>query len=157
MKHSKQLSLWSFGACAMTLAAQVASAATVPVEYTVDAKDLKKNAPAGTMITIELHGNAACTSLIATQTVDIESLPVIDAVKSAKISGGAKRANFARLHSSFANVNPLADTDLFVKITAATGITPVGGACQLQEPLGVPATGVVGPTGATGPTGPSGE
>jgi hypothetical protein len=156
MKYSKQLSLWSFAACATTLAAQVASAATVPVEYTVDAKDLKKNAPAGTMVTIELHANAACTSLIATQTVDIDSLQV-DAVKPFKVAGGTKRTNFARLHSTFAGVNPLADTDLFVKVTAATGITPVGGACQVQEPLGVPVTGVVGPTGATGPTGPSGE
>jgi hypothetical protein len=139
---------------AAALLPQVASAATIPVEYTVDAKDLKKNAPAGTMITIELHTDAACDATIATQVIDIDSLAIVEAVKSAKIAGGAKRTKLVRLHYVFTNVVQATDTDLFVRVTAASGITPVGGSCQAQEPLGL--GGVVGPTGPTGPTGAAG-
>ena len=151
MKKLQRVSFWLIAGCVLALVPRISSAATIPVDYTVDSKDLKKNAPAGTMVTIELHQTADCSAAIATQTVDIASIQIIEAIKPAKIAGGTKRPKFARLNFVFTGVNPLPG-DLFVKVTAPSGITPVGGTCQAQEPYGP----VLGPTGATGPTGPTG-
>jgi len=154
MTRIHQLGVGFLAACAVSLVPQVSSAVTIPVEYIVDAKDLKKNAPAGTILTIELHQDAACSGAIATEAVNVEALALIESIKTAVIKNASKAPKQSRLHYVFTGISPTVGGDLFVKITATTGITPVGGVCQVQEPIAP--TGVIGPTGPTGSTGPTG-
>ena len=133
----KKLNFAALAAACMVMAvANAGFASTIPGSYTVDAKDLKGNAPAGTMITFELHEDAACSAAIASDTVDIDDVVVVESLKTAKVKGGAKRAQTARLNHVFTGVSPSAGADLFVRVSASAGITAVDGACQAQEPFG---------------------
>jgi hypothetical protein len=112
--------------------------------------NLRRNAPAGTMLTAELHDNASCTSLIATQTVAVETIVIRERIFPSKVKSATSQPPKAvRLYFTF-SATPTPGADLFLKVTG-TGVTPVGGTCQLQT-----AVGPAGPAGAAGVTGPPG-
>jgi len=121
-----------------------ARAADVPVIYTVDGTALKA-AVAGTSLTFRLYTDAACTTLVHTQAVNVENVTVISKLKPVKPSGAtAKPPKTDDLRTTLTSVTPA--SPLYLKVTG-TGITPVGGACQVQAAGGLgaagPATGLV--------------
>jgi hypothetical protein len=136
-------------------------AVNIPVAYDVQDKPLKKNAPAGTMVTFELHGASDCSdSAIASQSFAIEAI-VIEELKRLvpkKTAHSSKPPATDTLHAVLTGINPPANS--FVKVTSATSgaIVPVGDTCQAQaEVAGLTgATGPQGPTGPQGATGPQG-
>ncbi len=139
------------GVLLAVLAAPV-RAADVPVTYTVDGTALKA-AVSGTPLTFTLYTDAACTTLVHTQAVNIEDVTVISKLKRVKPTGAAtKPPKTDDLRTTLTSVTPAGP--LYLKV-AGTGITPVGGACQVQAAGGVgavgPATGFVlkDSTGAT--------
>lgn len=116
-----------------------ASTVDVPVNYLVDAKDLKSLAPAGTNITFQLFSDAACTSSVFMTTVDIDTVSFgIEKLKLASVKGSAKPPKPVRINAVLTGVPP--SSRLYLKVTG-TGITPVNGACQVQI------SGDTGPSG----------
>lgn len=116
------------------LSATSASAAVIPTTYMVQLKELRQNAPAGTMVTFELHEDATCSSLIASDTLDIDDVPIKQKVKTQKPRQGSKALSLVELHHVF-SVTPTAGADLFVRVTGSGMVAPaVLGDCQPQEP-----------------------
>lgn len=111
------------------LVPMTALAADVPVSYTLDEKALKTGAPSGTMLSFELHADAACSSAVHTQAVQIDDVALIERLKRLKPRGGAKPPRTDRI----VHVLTFAPdaSRYFLKLTGP-GVTPVGGACQLQ-------------------------
>jgi hypothetical protein len=106
-----------------------ARAADVSVSYTVDEK-LLKLAITGTPLTFKLYTDSGCTTLSDSVTVAIDNVDVIERLKRFKPKGGLiKPPKTARLVEGLSGVT--APPTLFLTVTG-TGITPVGGACQLQ-------------------------
>ncbi len=69
----------------------VAWAANLPVTYTVNETVLRKQAPAGTLLTFELHADGACSSAIHSETVAVEDPAlVIERVKVLRVRGGTR-------------------------------------------------------------------
>lgn len=117
---------------AIILKAGMALAGTVdvPVYYDVDAKALKDGAPAGTMLTLELHALSDCSgSPVHSESLAIEALK-IEAPKGITPKGAAKGAKTNRLAALLTGVT--LPENSFLKVTGG-GITPVGGACQAQS------------------------
>jgi hypothetical protein len=113
-------------------------AADVPVTYTVDGTALKA-AVSGTPLTFTLYTDAACTTLVHTQAVNVEDVTVISKLKRVKPGGApTKPPKTDDLRTTLTSVTPAAP--LYLKVTG-TGITPVGGACQAQAAGGLGATG----------------
>lgn len=110
------------------LAPLAASAADLPVRYTVDEKQLK-NAISGTNLTFELYSDAACTTMVDSAVVTIDNVGVRERVKQFKPKSGAAQAKIVELHQTMLGVT--ASGNLFLKVTG-TGVVPVGGACQAQ-------------------------
>ena len=109
----------------------------MPVTYTVDDTALKA-AISGTPLTFRLYTDAACTALVHTQVVNSENVTVISKLKRFKPSGAAKPPKTDDLRTTLTSVTP--SSPLYLKVTG-TGVTTVGGACQVQAAGGVGATG----------------
>lgn len=102
--------------------------ADVQVTYLVEDKPLKA-AVSGTALTIELFSDPTCTTAVTSVPVMIDDVDLVERLKRFKPKGGAKAPATARLTEAVTGVAP--PTTLFASITG-TGITPIGGPCQLQ-------------------------
>jgi hypothetical protein len=114
----------------LLVAGSFAAAADLPVQYTVDDKVLK-GAVAGTNLTFQLYGDAACSgSVVHSQSVAVESVNVVSRLKRFRAPGSpTPPPKTAELSQTLTGVT--ASGNLFLKVTG-TGVTPVGGACQAQ-------------------------
>src|SRR5689334_20691142 len=89
----------------LALSAAPASAIELPVDYQVYAKNLKADAPAGTVLTFELHTDPTCNSAFYTAPIAIEAVEVaIEQVKLAKVSGGPTPPKSATIHTVLTGV-----------------------------------------------------
>jgi len=104
------------------------AAADVQISYLVEDKPLKA-AVTGTDLSVELWHDPACTVAAGSATVAIDDVDLVERLKRFTPKGGVKGPAAARITESLPGVSP--PTTLFATITG-TGITPVGGACQLQ-------------------------
>lgn len=121
----------SLAACVVSLlVATAADAADVRVTYLVDAKTLKASAPAGTALTFALHTNGACSAPVASQSVNVEDVTLLETVKAAGVKSGPKPPK-GMIEMRHVMTGVSAQPAFYLKVTGA-GITPVGGACQLQ-------------------------
>jgi hypothetical protein len=119
----------------------------LPVSYLVDQKALRAGAVAGTLLTVELHTEASCSTPVHTDVVAVDDIVLIESLKSLAVRNAPKPARLARIHHVVAGAPAV--TGLYVKLTGA-GIQPVPGACQPQTPV------VAGPQGAPGAPGVDG-
>ncbi len=104
-------------------------AATLQIDYVVDAKVLKKDAAAGTQLTFEIYGDAACNSLVASDTAAIESVALLEQPRLIRVKRGPTVPQAAKIHHQITSSE--APSQVYAKVTGA-GISPLGGACQLQ-------------------------
>jgi hypothetical protein len=116
-------------AVALTAAAS-ARAADIKVSYLVDSQLLRINAIAGTVLTFQLYGESSCATPIATQAVNIENTTLIETIKPVSVKGAPKPPSAAEIDFTMTGVTPQVQT--YAKVTG-TGITPIGGPCQLQN------------------------
>jgi hypothetical protein len=109
----------------------IASAADVPVSYTVDDKNLKNLALATTPITFELYTDAACSGPIAhTEIANLDNVDVIARLKRLKPKQApAPPPKTADLRHVLTGVT--AGGPFYLRVTG-TGVTPINGACQAQ-------------------------
>lgn len=108
----------------------VAGAADIQVSYRVDAKLLKKNTPAGTSLAFQLFTDSTCaTSAGSPQNANVEAVTLIEQPKLIKVKGGPTPPSVAEIRYTLTGVTP---KPAFYAIVTGTGITPVGGTCQLQ-------------------------
>jgi hypothetical protein len=116
---------------ALLLAATAARAANVPVRYTLSATALKESA-AGTVWTFELHGDAACSSLIDSAAVPIEDVALFTRQSLFTPRGTTRRPRAVELRHTLEGVS--ASGPLFVRVVGI-GVepVPVGAACQAQS------------------------
>jgi hypothetical protein len=112
----------------LMLASRVAGAADLPVSYTVAEKPLKA-AVAGTSLTFELYGDAACATLVQSTPVLAENVGILSKLKQMTPKNDVKLPNTVELRTTLAGVT--AGGNLYLKVVG-TGVTPVGGACQAQ-------------------------
>jgi hypothetical protein len=113
--------------------------ADVQVDYTVDEKALKTGAPAGTSLAFQLFSDPACTMPVGSPvSVNVENVTLIERLKRLTPKGGTKGPVTDRLNHVLAGVT--APSTAFLTVTGQ-GITPVGGACQLQTSAGSIASG----------------
>ena len=131
--------------CLLLVPAVPVWAVDVPVSYTVDDKALKA-AVSGTPLTFTLYSDSACTTSVHTQVVNSENVRVISKLKRFNPTGAAKPPKTDELATTLTGVVP-ASAPLYLQVTG-TGITPVGGACQVQ------ASGMPGGVGSA-PTPPA--
>ncbi len=130
----------SFLLAALLVAPALVRAADVPVVYTVDTTALKL-AISGTNLTFQLHTNATCTALAHTQVLTIDATNMQSVLKRSKPKNGVKPPKTTDLRATLTGVAPAAP--LYAQVTG-TGITPVGGACQVQA--STTSSGTVGGT-----------
>ncbi len=129
-------------------AASAAHAADVRVAYLVDAKALKAGAPAGTVLTFEVHASAACNAAVASAVVNVEDVTLLATVRAAGVTAGPKpRKQMIEMRHVLTGVAP--QTAFYLRVTGS-GIVPVGGACQLQH-ASLGATGVTVPPASCPP------
>jgi hypothetical protein len=122
----RQLWLVLFALCAFPL---TATAGDLPVSYTVDEKALKA-AVVGTDITFDLYTDSVCSGVPAhTQTVNVEDVNRVSRLKLGVPKGAAKPPKTAVLEETLAGVT--VEGNVYLKVTG-TGITAVGGDCQVQ-------------------------
>lgn len=150
------------GIAGALLVAQLASASVIPTSYFVSLRDLKRNAPAGTLVTFSLYNNSSCTGTpLAADAVDIDTVLLL----KERVTGFRPKKSAFRvvkavaLHHEF-TVTPNPSGDLFVKAESGAGVivtTDTGGPCQAQAPVSGGTIGATGPAGLTGPTGPAGS
>lgn len=89
-----------------------------------------RNAPAGTLLTFELHTDSTCTSAVHTETIVIENPNhLIEQVNLTQVQGGPPPPSVARLNFTLTNVTP--QPAFFLEVTG-TGISPIGQICQPQ-------------------------
>jgi hypothetical protein len=112
----------------LVLAPITARAADVPVTYTVDSTGLKL-AISGTNLTFQLYTDGGCTSLAHTQVLTVDNVSMLSVLKRSKPKNGVKPPKTTDIRATLTGVGPAAP--LYLKVTG-TGITPVGGACQVQ-------------------------
>lgn len=123
MRPSRLLLLASF-----VLAPFPARAADVPVTYTVDTTALKA-AISGTNLTFNLFTDAACTATAHTQVLTIDNTTLQSVLKRSKPKNGVKPPKTTDIRATLTGVGPAAP--LYLTVTG-TGVTAVGGACQVQ-------------------------
>ena len=109
-----------------------ASAADLPVTYTVQEKPFKA-AVAGTPLTFELYNDSVCTHLVASVAVPVEDITLISKLKLFTPKGGTKLPNTVELRTKLTTYeDPSSDySSLALKVIGAA-VVPVGGACQAQ-------------------------
>src|SRR5262245_46627589 len=128
-----------------------AAAEPIAVEYFALRKDFKQGTTGSDVLLFELFSDSACS----TPPIDSESLFANDALitvyidKQQRIQGGAPVPKAVRIQAVIDG--PTTTTAPYLRVSG-NGITPVGGACQLQASGPVAA---LGPQGDPGPTGPA--
>jgi len=107
-----------------------ASAADLKVSYLVDAPSLQKNTHAGTPLTFEVYVDPNCTTKIASQTVNVEAVSLIEQAKALRVRGAPKPPSVAEILLTMSGlpVVPVA----YARVSG-TGIIPVNSSCQLQS------------------------
>lgn len=142
-------------ACAVSvslaLAAARAHAVDLTVQYLAEQHALKSGAPAGTQLAFELYSDAACTTLVHTELVNVENVAAIERLRLFKASGATAAPRAVRLNHTLTGVAFSAQYYLSI---AGPGIVARGGTCQPQATS--IASGLPGPQGPAGPTGPPG-
>ena len=123
----------------LLLVPRFASGADLPARYTAEEKPLK-SALAGTMLTFQLYSDALCTTSVYSTAIAIENVDLISRIKPFNPKNAPKKKNTTELRATLTGVP--AGPSLYLKVTG-TGVTPVGGACQVQA------------SGLSGPSGPS--
>jgi hypothetical protein len=98
------------------------------VTYVVDQTALRA-ASAGTSLEFRVFADSDCSSVIHTATVSIESVDLIERVRTFKIRGAPLPPRVARLSHALEDA-PTSPT-YFVTVSG-TGIVPVGAGCQPQ-------------------------
>jgi microcystin-dependent protein len=119
------------------LLARGAAAAILPTSFVVGERAMKKALSAGDLVTAELFDDAACTSLVGSQTLPIEDVEVRERVKPYKVKGApTKPVNTVRLYFTF-DLSALPTGDLSLRVTSpvAGAVVGIPGDCQPQEPL----------------------
>jgi hypothetical protein len=124
------------------VAAAPVRAEDVPVQYLVDQKPLKE-AVAGTELSFALYADSACSALLFTTNLAVESL-VIERLSLVRPKGAPKAPKAARLATTLAGVDP--EGTMYLQVTG-TGITPIGGSCQAQVSVPQALTPRLLPTG----------
>jgi len=104
-------------------------AADLDVSYLVQLSPLKKTTIAGTPLTFSLYNDSACTTQVASQVVNVENVSLIEQLKVLAPKNSPKPTATARLTTKMTGVTPPAQA--YLKVTG-TGVTAVGGNCQLQ-------------------------
>jgi len=128
----------------LVLAASSAFAADVRVTYLVDGKALKAAAPAGTVLTFELHTTNACSAAVASDAVNVEDVTLLEQVKTAAVKSGPKPPkNVLEVRHILTGVTP---APVFYLRVTGTGVSAVGGACQLQYASFADTSAVIPPT-----------
>jgi hypothetical protein len=102
----------------------------IRVSYLADLKTLKSGAPAGTPLTFQLFTDSACTTAVSSEVVNVETLTLLQQVKAVAVSGGAKAPKPVELRHVISGVT--AQPLFYLKVTGS-GVSPIGGACQLQN------------------------
>jgi hypothetical protein len=115
-------------AAAAVLVAPLAHAADLPARYTVDEKQLKA-ALAGTNMTFSLYSDATCTALVSSTVIAIENVDLLGRIKPFNPKNAPKKKNTVEMRATLTGVP--ATPSLYLTVTG-TGVTPVGGACQVQ-------------------------
>lgn len=110
------------------LIADIAGAASLQVSYTVEDKALK-GAVSGTALTFALYADPACTVAVDAENVVVDDVDLIERVKRFTPKGGTKGPAAARMVEVLSGVTTAPTVYLAV---TGTGVTPIGGACQLQ-------------------------
>jgi hypothetical protein len=130
MKRSP-LSVHMPGVLALTLTVGVSASATadVPISYLADLDPIRR-AVAGTPITIELHGDAACSAAIHSEMVAVEDVMLIERVRTVKIRGAGPTPRVARLQHVIAGAP---SSPAYYARVVGGPIAPIGGACQAQS------------------------
>lgn len=123
----------------LLLVPRLAPGADLPARYTADEKQLKA-ALAGTMLTFQLYSDALCTASVYSTAIAIENVDLIGRIKPFNPKNAVKKKNTTELRATLTGVPP--GPSLYLKVTG-TGVTPIGGACQVQ------ASGLSGPSGAS--------
>lgn len=126
-----RLTTTALAALALLTSASLASGANFQVTYRVDAKALKSGTPAGTPLTFQLYSDGGCTTAAGgSQVVNVENVALIEQPKLIKMRGAAKPPSVAEIRYAMTGVTP--QQQLYATVSGA-GISPVGGACQLQS------------------------
>ena len=137
------------GALAL-LAPSLAGADPFSVEYRIDLKAFKSGTTAEDALTFALHDDPSCASEVHTAGLFANDPSVaFESPKALKPKGGSAAAKVVLLRALLDVPAPSIDAPLYLTVTGE-GITPVGGACQVQL------SAVVGPEGAQGADGPQG-
>jgi len=123
----------------VTLAPAFVRAADVPVRYVVEAQPLRA-AVAGTLLTFSLFSDAACATMVASRTVAIEDVPIIEKLSSftpAAGKGGMKPARRPKAYEMDATLTGVNAASAYYLTVSGTGVTPVDDVCQAQSGGGV--------------------
>jgi hypothetical protein len=124
-------------ALVVSLAAVRPARADVQVSYLVDATAFKA-AVAGTPLTFAVYNDATCTSQVGSVVVNVEKVTAIEALKllvPKNTPKGTLPTKAVELVATLQGIAPPATA--YLEVTG-TGISPVGGACQLQLSSGAP-------------------
>ena len=105
-----------------------AAAGDLPARYTTEEKPLK-TAIAGTMLTFTLYSDPSCTTSVYSTAIAIENVDLIGRIKPFNPKNAVKKKNTTELRATLTAVP--ATPSLYLKVTG-TGVTPIGGACQVQ-------------------------
>ncbi len=125
-----------------------AGAADVAVRYLVERTPLRASA-ATTPVTVELHADATCSAPFASATLPLGDLqPLVD-LQRVKLRGARPAPRVVELRPTVSGAPAVAT--IYARVHG-DGITPVGGACQVQafvpppsvtQPIARDATGAV--------------
>lgn len=113
----------------------VAHAVAVPVRYAVQAQPLRA-AVAGTPLTFTLFSDGACSTLVASRTINVEDVPVIEKLTTfvpVAVKGGPKPARKPKADELEATLTGVMPAASYYLVVSGTGITPLGQACQAQS------------------------
>jgi len=106
----------------------LASAADLPARYTVEEKPLKA-AVATTNLTFQLYSDALCTTSVYSTTIAIENVDLHGRIKPFNPKNAVTKKNTVEMRATLTSV-PAAPS-LYLQVTGM-GVTPIGGACQVQ-------------------------
>jgi len=121
--------------------AWAAEARDVPVRYTVDAKELGREAVAGTSLSFELFAEPSCATPVHQQLVLVEDVAIMQRLNLVRARGANTPQETTELNHVLTGVP---DTEALYLRVVGKGVVPLGVSCQVQ------ASGVQGPAGPPG-------
>ncbi len=131
-----------------------ASAEMIGVEYFVDQKAFKA-ALATDTLTFELFSDDQCSVSLGGQYQEFVGDTTLQLFvdKTHRVKGALKRPKAVRIR---AVIDASTSTSAPYLMVSGPGVTPLGGACQLQAGSAVAGSGPTGPMGPAGPAGADG-